>query len=228
MKLYAASLVVIFMLFCGSSYLWGQSSQQHDSIFAERFLVQQQLEEPDSQRSDYVTFGLGYSRSHYLRNFLGAIFTVSYAHVLSQVIEIEAAIYYAERYPGNNAYRGSYLTSLTSDIGIIAQIIPNLPLRLGIGGAFRWAASLQKDEGSPIFNLPRIYYLETMQLGVSAKVEYLFPVSNSVDIGLRGQVQSFFAPFSTVSNTTATLPVYVYGDPLIKVVNLGVFLRIGF
>mgnify|MGYP000538265716 CR=1 FL=1 len=213
------------MFFFGLSCLWGQSTQQQDSTFAERFLTQQQLEEPSSQRSDYVSFGLGYTRSHYLRNFLGAIFTASYSHAFSSSFELDADIYYAERYVDE---RGSslFLSSVIGDIGGVVQL-PSLPLRFGIGAAFRWAALLN-NMGSSIFNLPRIYYLETMQLGVSAKVEYLFPVSNSVDIGLRGQVQSFFAPFSTVSNTTATLPVYVYGDPLIKVVNLGVFLRIGF
>jgi hypothetical protein len=222
MKLCAASAVVISILVCGSQSLWGQTLQQYDSTFAERLLVQQQLEEPVLQHSDYVTFGFGYSRSHYLRNFLGAIFVASYNHAFSQVVEIDASVYYAERFMQDYS---SFLTSLTSDIGIITQISPTLPLRFGIGAAFRWSASLQKSGG---FNLPRIYYLETLQLGVNAKVEYLFPISNSIDIGLRGQVQSFFTPFSTVSNTTATLPTYVYGDPLIKVINLGVFLRIGF
>lgn len=226
MKLYAASVVVMLMLSCDLPCLWAQSWQSHDSTFAESLLVQQQLETSYLQHSDYVTFGLGYSRSHYMRNFLGAIFTASYSHAFSNSFEIDAGIYYAERYMDE---RGSslFLSSLIGDIGGVVQL-PSLPLRFGIGAAFRWAASLQRNEGFPLFNLPRIYYLETMQIGVSAKVEYLFPISNSIDIGLRGQVQSFFTPFLTVSNTTATLPTYVYGDPLIKVINLGVFLRIGF
>ncbi|MFY7997789.1 MAG: hypothetical protein ACOVSW_04235 [Candidatus Kapaibacteriota bacterium] len=224
MKLWIFFAVITVTFLGGSSHLCGQSLPQQDSTFAERLGVQHQREESTVQHSDYITLGLAYSRNHYMRNFLGAIFTASYSHAFSQVVEIDASVYYAERYSQDYSV---FVTSLTGDMGILAQINPTIPLRFGLGAAFRWSALLQRIGGLPMFDVPNIYYLETLQLGINAKVEYLFPLTNSLDVGFRGQVQSFFTPFSTISNTTTTFLAYIFGDPFIKVVNLGVFLRIG-
>jgi hypothetical protein len=104
-------------------------------------------------------------------------------------------------------------------------------LRFGAGGALRWwnrllfIANLQAvSPGSP-----DILLIEGLQFGANAKVEYLFPLTRTVDIGVRAQSQFFFYPSFVDSNIAVSqLEQYYLLGVGFGMASLGFFLRVNF
>jgi hypothetical protein len=186
----------------------------------------------------YFSLDAGYSINSLVRfRGINSIIAFGYGYRFSNVYGIEVAMYYADTMKEMPEFFGNILTSLTGSLSATTKPFADAPFRMGVGGAMRWYSSLEGNAGAVYVNLPPIYYIEAVQLGINAQLEYSFPLSNSIDIGIRGQGQVFFEPFSLRSNADAAsvvpAPILQIAPQLNPkatsyVVNLGAFLRINF
>jgi len=211
-------------------------TEDSSSVSQSTLLLTQFSQEQPSKEYHRLSFGLGYI-SHNLfltqRPFsrISTIFSAAYSYTIADGAELEASVLFNGFYDDvERAIQGIILTSLTGEITYILQPFKDAPLRIGLGPALRWYNRLCYLDGADIFGiLPRIHYVEAYQLGISAKAEYLFPVAQSLDIGVRLQSQFFFHPFSLKTNAkVASLVEYGLLGTGLSVVSAGVFLRIGF
>lgn len=224
----------LFVLFClvllqfHSCNLIAQALNEKDSIDFKEPIFTAPM---DDNKSNHISFALGYLANNLLfPNRLGAVFSSSYSYSTSDALEIELGAYYLDYYDdANKRFYGVLTTSFTGELNAIVQPIKNTPLRLGVGTAIRWYTRFLFLDTNPMFGFPSIYYADILQLGVNAKVEYLFPIDQTLDIGIRGQSQFFFQPFSVISNAF-TLPSFDVGSPGLRfgALSLSAFLRIGF
>jgi hypothetical protein len=179
-------------------------------------------------RCDYVAFGLAYNNNFLIRrgNTLGLMFTAEYGHTFSDVFSMTLTGYYADNY--YDGFGTLFLTSLSSDLTTVFRIVPGVPFYVGVGVSGRWYSFLQENIAFPMFNLPSVYYVDALEAGANAKIEYVIPVSEAIDFGIRGYGQVFFHNLSFISNRTSP-PSIPQFDPLIKGVAAGgIFLRINF
>ncbi len=183
-------------------------------------------------KSNHISFALSYLANNLLfPNRLGVNFTSTYSYQVSDAFELEMGAYYLDYYDdANKRFYGVLTTSLTGDVNVLVQPFKDTPLRLGLGTAVRWYTRFLYLEANPSsFGFPAIYYAEIFQLGINAKLEYLFPIDESLDIGVRAQSQFFFHPFSVVSNAQNPSTFDVGSSDLrFGALSLGLFLRIGF
>jgi hypothetical protein len=179
-------------------------------------------------RHDYVAFGFAYNSNFLIRrsSTLGLMFTSEYGHVFSDVFSMTLTGYIAESY--SDDFQTLFLTSISSDVTAILRIVPSVPLYVGAGVSGRWYSFLQENVALPMLNLPQLYYVDALEAGVNAKIEYVVPVSEAVDFGIRGYGQVFFRNLSFVSNRTSPPSIPEFDPPVKGVVAGGVFLRVKF
>jgi hypothetical protein len=194
-------------------------------------------QQPETSKH-YLSLDAGYSINSLVRfQGINSIIAFGYGYRLSNVYGVEVAVYYADTMKEIPGFFGHILTSLAGSLSATTKPFADAPFRIGVGGAMRWYSSVEGNLAFFNFNLPPIYFVEAVQLGINAQLEYAFPLSNSIDIGIRGQGQVFFEPFFLRSNADAAS---VVPTPILQlvpqlnpkatsyVVNLGAFLRINF
>jgi hypothetical protein len=159
----------------------------------------------------------------------GSAISFDYAHKFSDIVGIQVNSYYLDMSNDRpNLFFSLLTTSLTNSANITLSPFTTTPITFVLGGVFRWYSSLEENISFPMINLPRIHYVDAMQFGVNAQVEYIFPVHQNIDIGLRGQGQLFFQPFSFISNADFSKISPFLNPALTSSLNLGAFLRINF
>jgi hypothetical protein len=230
-KMFAFCIFLLITALHFESKAQSLSESENDTI--------NKYQQPPEASQHYLTLDAGYSLNSLVRfRGINSIIAFGYGYRFSNVYGIEVAMYYAdamkETYGG---LFGNILTSLAGSVSATTKPFTDVPFRMGVGGAMRWYSSLEGNAGAVYFNLPPIYYIEAVQLGINAQLEYAFPLTNSIDIGIRGQGQVFFEPFFLRSNADAAS---VVPTPILQlvpqlnpkatsyVVNLGAFLRINF
>jgi hypothetical protein len=196
--------------------------------------------------SDFVSYGIGYTFSDILPLKPGFTFSVCYGHRISDILELEASLRFFQRIETNSwkTYTLSYvppltLSTITSSItahstsfDVGAVIIPFKndlkALRFGAGVSIRRAgimASYETISQNPTLANRVIVWNEEVGLGSMAKIEYLFPLAERVDIGLNLQGHTFFYSFYRANKQ----PFYYIANFLPNTsLSLGAFLRINF
>lgn len=227
MKLFRPCILTVFCLFIAVVFSPSAKGQE----YIQKPVQDNILTPADTEvRRDYIAFGLAYNNNILIRrgNTLGLMFTAEYGHIFSDVFSMTLTGYYANNHNDSDGSQKLFLTSLSSDLTAIFRIIPGIPLYIGVGVSGRWYSFLQENIAFPTINLPIVYYVDALDAGVNAKIEYVIPVNEAIDFGIRGYGQVFFHNLSFISNRTSP-PNIPQFDPLIKsVVALGAFLRISF
>jgi hypothetical protein len=226
--LIGTAFCVLIEIFIHAEALAQEQQSNDNNIFVPNTILLNELE--PKELSDYVSVGLAYSLARFMR--LNAIATFEYGHRFSSNYGIETSLYYADTY-NTFANNNFMLTSLIWSISGTAQISTGIPLKVGLGSAVRWYSLLRNQPDILGVNLPLIYFVEVVQLGINTQLEYSIPLSQTFEIGVRGQGQLFFEPTFLRSNTTISQSQSLDSLNLSPrttayTVNVGAFFRINF
>jgi hypothetical protein len=156
----------------------------------------------------------------------GVMFSTFYSHTLSRTTKIELGLHYlgsAQALPpigvnGMNPPSTSlfrlYSTSWTGDITYFWQPFSD-NFGIGIGPAMQWWQRMDNPFDIQRTGLSEMHLVQTFALGGNFKIEYAFPLSKVMDIGLRGQIHFFLPPASTGG----------FDNPSTGSAGIGIFLR---
>lgn len=104
------------------------------------------LQDSSEQARQYLSIDAGYSFNNAVRfrNSINTLFAFNYGYQFSNIVGLEASIYYSDVMKERNNY---LFTSLTGSCSIILQPFEEVPFRFGVGGAVRWYSSLEENQG---------------------------------------------------------------------------------
>jgi hypothetical protein len=156
----------------------------------------------------------------------GIMFSGLYAYSLTPMLDMETSLNYLGRAEvsllSSGQNWGFLSSSWTGDVTFMARLFDASDrFRIGIGPSVQWhgftrGSTLSTDQNGVTTREP-IQFYETTSLGANLKVEYLIPLSQKLDLGLRGQIHAFSRPFSG--------PTYITGASYTGSVGIGIFIR---
>ncbi|MCU0426801.1 MAG: hypothetical protein MUF71_14375 [Candidatus Kapabacteria bacterium] len=203
-------------------------------ISTQLFSQETSKSEQNSTPQDFFTFGLSYNQlnagGRFTRVRFTPMFSASYSHKFSPILDVEAT---ANITGSSNTqygiFGGAGMTStLTGDLTALFTPFAGQSSgleRLRIGAGF----SLQNNTLSATAPIPstsgfelRDVYSSYSQWGAHLKVDYLFPLSANVDLGLRGQAHIFGPSAGMIGN----YPV-IFTQSYTPQLSLGGFIRFG-
>lgn len=156
----------------------------------------------------------------------GIMFSGLYAYSLTQMVDMEMSLNYLGRTEwsllSSGQSWGRLSSSWTGDATFMFRLFDASDcFRIGVGPSVQWhgftrGASSSTDQNGVTTRQP-IQLYETTALGANLKLEYLIPISQKLDLGLRGQIHAFSAPFSG--------PPHVSGGSYTGSAAIGIFVR---
>jgi hypothetical protein len=245
LSVYAAcSLSAALFLSLSNAPLYAQASDSTTKTTLPKSTEPAQIQAP--MPVDYFAFGLGYGLGDASFDRATIMVSTAYSHRFSSLWGIEIAGHYLGRtfinnFGGNIAASGQQ-DSFTGDASMMFRpfgvaedlaaqttTTPSGKFSLGIGPSVRVRSLSLYSSVSVFQSQPLITsYPNTVSIGGHFKAEYAFPLSNSSELGLRGQIHLFAPPFVPQGQQpeliTTRIPFFQGGGGS---VSLGGFLRFG-
>lgn len=238
---FQAACVTVFVLTFFSINVFSQEAQsqvqplEHSQQESTLQLSTSQLRtEQATPPQDFFTFGLSFHQVLPGRFFslrLTPMFSAMYSHKFTPWFELEAALHFTGRSAAQYGSFGGGFVSQTQTGDMTAMFTPfagsvNGLERLRIGGGI----SLQSNSlaGTGIVpNTQGVFEVRDIissyrQWGAHLKVDYLVPLSNNLDLGLRAQVHLLGVPTAIQGN----YPAVLYGE-YTPSLSVGGFIRFG-
>lgn len=183
---------------------------------------------------DFFTFGLSFHQISPRRFFslrLTPMFSAMYSHRFAPWFELETALHFTGRSDAQYGFFGGGFVSQTQTGDITAMFTPfagsiNGLERLRIGGGVSLQSNSLAGTGF-VPNTQGVFEVRDIissyrQWGAHLKVDYLVPLGNNLDLGLRAQAHLFGAPIEIQGN----YPAVLYGG-YTPSLSVGGFIRFG-
>lgn len=139
----------------------------------------------------------------------GAMFSALYAYSLSPMLDVETSLNYIGRTNGGEQDM-RFSNAWIGDATLMFRLF-DASDRFRIGGgvsfmqhSFAGGSSTSTDPNGVVTRTPMQIY-DSGSLGAHLKFEYLIPLGQKLDIGLRGQVHAFSTPFSGATYMSGSL-----------------------
>ncbi len=170
-------------------------------VYAQSALSQENtVAEKPSFLRHHAGMGLSFAGGTPTLGGSGAMFTALYAYSVSPMIDVETSLNYMSRTDGKEQ-QGRFSNAWIGDATVMFRLFdPSDRFRIGLGASymqhtFTSGSGTSTDQNGVVTRTPMQVY-ESGALGLNLKLEYLIPLSQKLDLGLRGQIHAFSQPFS--------------------------------
>ncbi|MCU0426802.1 MAG: hypothetical protein MUF71_14380 [Candidatus Kapabacteria bacterium] len=210
------SLLLGALLLCSPAFLQRSSAQESAPSSPAN-------KEPVPFLRHHVGMGLSFAGGTPTLGGNGAMLSALYGYSITPMIEAEFSLNYLGRTNSPSVQGTHFANGWTGDITFMFRLFDASDrFRIGIGPSLLWqgftggGGSSTDPNGTTHFTPMQAY--ESTSLGGNLKVEYSFPLSQKMDLGLRGQIHLATEPFSGVPY----MPNSVSGSA-----GIGIFVRGG-
>lgn len=171
----------------------------------------------------HVGMGLSFAGGTPTLGGNGAMLSALYGYAITPMIEAEFSVNYLGRTNASTVQSTRFANGWTGDMTFMFRLFDASDrFCIGFGPSLLWqgftgGSGFSTDPNGAAMRNP-LQTFESMSLGGNLKLEYLFPLSQKMDLGFRGQVHLALEPFSG----TSYVPNSVSGSA-----GIGIFLRGG-
>ncbi len=194
-KRYRSVVCAIFTVLLGSTFAFFSSI---GAAFGQEKLVSDK--ESITFLRHHAGIGLSFAGGTPTLGGNGAMFSALYAYSLSPMLDIEASLNYLGRTNGGEQDM-RFSNAWIGDATLMFRLFDASDrFRIGAGvsfmqHSFAGGSSTSTDQNGVVTRTPMQIY-DSGSLGAHLKFEYLIPLSQKLDFGLRGQIHAFSTPFS--------------------------------
>jgi hypothetical protein len=209
----------------------------------------QEVKQPTFQTSmrHVVGWGIHYAGGDITFGRVGLMLSTLYSQVIDSVVSIEGSVHFLGRTSRlyslqtvNNLDFTIIASSVTADVSLLfnGNTISIQGLHGGLGCSIRQSSITRTGHQISSFGVPELVIEQQYrwELGANAKLEYVIPMGESTELGLRGQFHLFASP---VVGSSPSLSPYLldyntfHNSQDVRLIHtghsasLGVFLRVG-